>query len=79
MQETIDAVRRAEQAAEELEKQTKQDCAAILEEARAKGSGVISLGGKMIDRPVVLRAVYQLELAKAAGVWSDPELVLPKL
>lgn len=50
-----------------------------LEEARAKGSGVISLGGKMIDRPVVLRAVYQLELAKAAGVWSDPELVLPKL
>ena len=50
-----------------------------LEEARAKGSGVISLGGKMIDRPVVLRAVYQLELAKAAGVWSDPDLVLPKL
>lgn len=50
-----------------------------LEEARAKGSGVIALNGKMIDRPVVLRAVYQLELAKAAGVWSDPDLVLPKL
>ncbi|MCF2556070.1 MAG: hypothetical protein MR579_00365 [Bacteroidales bacterium] len=40
MQETIDAVRRAEQAAEELEKQTKQDCAAILEEARAKAGQV---------------------------------------
>ncbi len=50
-----------------------------LEEARAKGSGVISLNGKMVDRPIVLRAVYQLELARAAGVWSDPDLVIPQL
>ena len=52
---------------------------AALNEARAKGSGVIALNGKMIDRPVVLRAVYQLELAKAAGVWNDPDFVIPEL
>ncbi len=38
---------------------------AALKEAEQKGSGVISLGGKMVDRPVVKRALYQLELAKA--------------
>lgn len=37
-------------------------------EANARGSGVASLGGKMIDRPVVLRAQYLLELAEAANV-----------
>ena len=52
---------------------------AALNEARAKGSGVIALNGKMIDRPIVLRAVYQLELAKAAGVWNDPDFVIPEL
>lgn len=35
-----------------------------LMEAEAKGLGVISLGGKMIDRPVVLRAQRILQLAK---------------
>ena len=38
---------------------------AALKEAEQKGSGVISLGGRMVDRPVVKRALYQLELAKA--------------
>ena len=52
---------------------------AALNEARAKGSGVIALNGKMIDRPIVLRAVYQLELAKAAGVCNDPDFVIPEL
>lgn len=50
-----------------------------LQEARQKGSGVISLNGKMVDRPIVLRAVHQLEQAKAAGVWQNPSLELPEL
>jgi citrate lyase subunit beta/citryl-CoA lyase len=50
-----------------------------LQEARQKGSGVISLNGKMVDRPIVLRAVHQLEQAKAAGVWQNPGLELPEL
>ena len=37
-------------------------------EANARGSGVASLKGKMIDKPVVLRAQYLLELAEAASV-----------
>ncbi len=41
---------------------------AALKEAEAKGSGVISLDGKMIDRPVVLRAQRVLELAAASGI-----------
>ena len=35
-------------------------------EANARGSGVASLKGKMIDKPVVARAQYLLELAKMA-------------
>ena len=35
-------------------------------EANARGSGVASLKGKMIDKPVVTRAQYLLELAKMA-------------
>ena len=34
-----------------------------IKEANAKGSGVASLKGKMIDKPVVARARYLLELA----------------
>lgn len=34
------------------------------EEAKEKGSGVVALNGKMIDRPVVLRAQRVMELAK---------------
>jgi citrate lyase subunit beta/citryl-CoA lyase len=44
---------------------------AVLEailEAERKGSGVISLNGKMIDKPVVTRAENILSLARAAGV-----------
>lgn len=42
-----------------------------IKEAEAKGSGVISLNGKMIDRPVVIRAQRTLTLAKAAGIVND--------
>ncbi len=38
---------------------------AAIEEANARGSGVASLNGKMIDRPVVLRAQYLLQLYEA--------------
>ncbi|MCL2006674.1 MAG: aldolase/citrate lyase family protein [Treponema sp.] len=38
-----------------------------IKEAEQKGSGVISLNGKMIDRPVVLRAEHVLDRARAAG------------
>ncbi len=37
-------------------------------EAEAKGSGVISLNGKMIDKPIVDRARRVIDLARAAGV-----------
>ena len=41
---------------------------AAIEEAHKKGSGVISLNGKMIDKPVVMRAERVLHLARAAKV-----------
>ena len=46
---------------------------AAIKEAEAKGSGVISLDGKMIDRPVVLRAQHVIELAVASGELSPEE------
>lgn len=46
---------------------------AAIREAEAKGSGVISLDGKMIDRPVALRAERCLELARAAKVRFEEE------
>ena len=39
-----------------------------IEEANRKGSGVISLNGKMIDKPIVMRAQRVLDLAAAVGV-----------
>lgn len=39
-----------------------------IEEARKKGSGVISLGRKMIDRPIMLKAEKILARAKAANL-----------
>ena len=40
---------------------------AAIEEANARGSGVASLNGKMIDKPVVARAQYMLELYEAGS------------
>jgi len=42
-------------------------------EAEARGSGVVSLNGKMVDRPVVLRAERCIELAKASRVMFEEE------
>lgn len=41
-----------------------------LKEAESKGLGVISLNGKMIDKPVVMRAERILKLAQAAGIYN---------
>ncbi|MCD2257079.1 HpcH/HpaI aldolase/citrate lyase family protein [Lactobacillus sp. CC-MHH1034] len=39
-----------------------------LEEAKAKGSGVISVDGKMVDKPIVERAQRVMQLAAASGL-----------
>lgn len=47
---------------------------AAIKEAEAKGSGVIAVNGKMVDRPVVLRAQRTIDLAIACGVLTKEEL-----
>ena len=47
---------------------------AAIKEARAKGSGVIAVNGKMVDRPVVLRAERVVALAIASGILNEEEL-----
>ena len=39
-----------------------------LDEAKKRGSGVVALNGKMIDKPVVDRAAMVLGRARAAGI-----------
>lgn len=55
-------------AAAEIEKA--QKIVAAFEEAQKKGLAVVSLGSKMIDPPVVQRALKLVERAKAMGVIS---------
>ncbi len=47
---------------------------AAIREAEQKGSGVISLNGKMVDRPVVIRAQHTIDLAVASGIISKEEV-----
>lgn len=47
---------------------------AAIREAEAKGSGVISLNGKMVDRPVVIRAQRTINLAIASGILKEEDL-----
>ncbi|MBS4538417.1 citrate (pro-3S)-lyase subunit beta [Clostridium sp. D2Q-11] len=47
------------------------DVKRAIKEAEEKGSGVISLNGKMIDKPIVDRADRVLHLAMAAGVYKE--------
>lgn len=42
-----------------------------IEEAHRKGSGVISLNGKMIDKPIVIRAQRLIALAEADHVTEE--------
>lgn len=46
---------------------------AAFDEARRKGLGVVSLGTKMIDPPVVIRAQRTVRLARAAVLVDDAE------
>lgn len=45
-----------------------------IREAESKGSGVISLNGKMVDKPIVERAERVIMLAKAAGMLTEEEI-----
>ncbi len=56
---------------EEIEKA--QRIVIAFQEAEAKGLGVVSLGSRMIDRPVVLRAQRLVERARRAGLIPEPE------
>ena len=47
---------------------------AAIKEAEKRGSGVISYKGKMVDRPVVIRAQRTIELAIASGILTKEEL-----
>ncbi len=42
-----------------------------IREAKAKGSGVISMNGKMVDKPVVAKATRVLETAKASNLIDE--------
>ncbi len=56
-------------AANELEKAL--TIVAAYEEAQARGLGVVSLGSKMIDAPVVQRAVKLVARARKMGIIAD--------
>lgn len=45
-----------------------------IREAESKGSGVVSLNGKMVDKPIVERAERVIALAKAAKVISEEDI-----
>ncbi|MDO4191496.1 MAG: citrate (pro-3S)-lyase subunit beta [Bacteroidales bacterium] len=47
---------------------------AAIKEAEQKGSGVVSLNGKMVDKPVVMRAQHTIELALASGILTEEDL-----
>ena len=42
-----------------------------IQEAKAKGSGVISMNGKMVDKPVVEKADRVIETAKASNLIDE--------
>lgn len=47
---------------------------AAIKEAEKKGSGVISVNGKMVDKPVVTRAQRTIDLALACGVLKEEDV-----
>lgn len=48
-----------------------KDVIDAIETAKQQGSGVASLRGKMIDKPIVIRAKHLLRLAKATGAIKE--------
>jgi citrate lyase subunit beta/citryl-CoA lyase len=47
---------------------------AAIKEAEKRGSGVIAVNGKMVDRPVVIRAQRTIDLAIASGILTKEDL-----
>lgn len=47
---------------------------AAIKESEKKGSGVIAVNGKMVDRPVVIRAQRTIDLAIASGILKEEEV-----
>lgn len=47
---------------------------AAIKEAEKKGSGVIAVNGKMVDKPVVIRAQRTIDLAIASGIIKEDSL-----
>lgn len=58
----------------EKEIQNAKEVIWAIREAEAKGSGVISLNGKMIDKPIVERAERVIALAKAAKLITEEDI-----
>ncbi|HFI0463561.1 TPA: citrate (pro-3S)-lyase subunit beta [Streptococcus suis] len=58
----------------EKEIQNAKEVIWAIRDAEARGSGVVSLKGKMVDKPIVERAERVIMLAKAAGVLSEEEI-----
>ena len=52
----------------EKEIQYAKDVLEVIEEARKTGQGVVSLRGKMVDKPVEMRAIKTIETAKTLGL-----------
>lgn len=47
---------------------------AAIKEAEERGSGVIAVNGKMVDRPVVIRAQRTIDLAIASGIINKEDI-----
>ena len=61
-------------APKEKEIEKSRTILAAIKEAERKGSGVIAVNGKMVDRPVVLRAQRTIDLAIASGILHEEDL-----
>ena len=61
-------------APKEKEIQKSLTILAAIEDAKKRGSGVIAVNGKMVDRPVVLRAQRTIDLAIASGIITKEDL-----
>ena len=62
-------------APKEKDIQKAQTIIAAIREAEKRGSGVIAVNGKMVDRPVVLRAQRTIDLAIASGILRQEDLL----
>lgn len=62
-------------APKEKEIQKSLTILAAIKEAEKRGSGVIAVNGKMVDRPVVIRAQRTIDLAIASGILTKEDLV----